>query len=458
MTFEAGRKKQILVLQPKGKPLYENDDQSSFGLKMLQSMGWKKGNGLGKSQQGNLDFLQVRYKNNANGLGFDGLKDNQWTQNEESFDSLLKNLNSQSNSNSNSGDEKELKKAAKSLEEMSKQSRARVHYKKFTRGKDVYKYSAKDLANILGKKSLKEPELKAEEVITPVEVDKPDTYNSDLIVNAGVSITEYFNQKRKEKLANANGTNRRHRRDSQKFIEEDIVPEMIQDESETIEIPKKKKKKSKCNGNDHEIEEIAPIIENQAIENSEESNTKKRKKKKADLIEPVEEEQEVPAKKKKKSKVIEEPLPTQEITDEKIIKKKKKKQTKDSEEPAQAVSNQIPESPSNNKNKSNLDVDRPRGANAVYATDVVLIPSHVAQKMVNVQINKFNYSNIGDIVGYGMTDDIEIKVVETKMGNKDAINNDKYALYNMDRIARERINPRKILTKIKKTKKSIQVI
>lgn len=151
-----------------------DDDTSSFGLKMLQSMGWKKGNGLGKSQQGNLDFIQVRYKNNANGLGFDGLQDNQWTQNEANFDSLLKNLNSlsNSNSNSNSGDETDKKKAAKSLEEMSKQSRARVHYKKFTRGKDVYKYSEKDLANILGKKTLKEPEQKEKEIAKPVEDDK----------------------------------------------------------------------------------------------------------------------------------------------------------------------------------------------------------------------------------------------------------------------------------------------
>ena len=135
-------------------------------------MGWKKGNGLGKSQQGNLDFIQVRYKNNANGLGFNGLQDDQWTQNEANFDSLLKNLNSQSNSNSNSGDDTEQKKATKSLEEMSKQSRARVHYKKFTRGKDVYKYSEKDLANILGKKSLKESEQKEEEVAKPVEDEK----------------------------------------------------------------------------------------------------------------------------------------------------------------------------------------------------------------------------------------------------------------------------------------------
>jgi len=280
-----------------------------------------------------------------------------------------------------------------------------------------------------------------------------------LIVNTGISITDYFNQKRKQKHENVNGTKHSHHQELQKFIEEDLEPENnIQKVEEIAEKPKKKKKKNKCNGNDQEMDEIAPITENHANKNSEESNTKKRKKNKADLIEPVEEEQEVPAKKKKKSKNIEEQLPTEEIIDEKINKKKKKKnQAEDSVEPAKAVSNVIPESSQNNKKNSN-DVDRPRGANAVYSTDVILIPSHVAQKMGNVLINKFNHSNIGDIVGYGMTDDVEIKVVETKMGNKDAINNDKYALYNMDRITRERVNPRKILTKIKKTKKSIQVI
>jgi Pin2-interacting protein X1 len=135
---------------------------------MLESMGWQKGNGLGKNQQGNLDFIKVRYRNNASGLGFDNLKDNQWTENESNFDSLLKNLNS----NSNSGDDEASsakKSKTKSLEEMSKQSRARVHYKKFTRGKDVYKYSEKDLANILGKKTLKEEESKVEKV--PIEDD-----------------------------------------------------------------------------------------------------------------------------------------------------------------------------------------------------------------------------------------------------------------------------------------------
>lgn len=136
---------------------------------MLAKMGWNKGSGLGKEQHGSLDFIQIRYKNNANGLGFDGLKDNQWTENESHFDNLLKSLNgTESPGNSGSADEQTTSKKIKSLEEQSKSSRARVHYKKFTRGKDVHKYSEKDLANILGKKTLieveKEPEVEEEVV------------------------------------------------------------------------------------------------------------------------------------------------------------------------------------------------------------------------------------------------------------------------------------------------------
>ncbi len=122
---------------------------------------------MGKEQHGKVDFIQIRYKNDAGGLGFEKMKDDQWTSHEGNFSNLLKSLNDESksnsvsNSNSNSGNEEDIKeslKNRKSLEERSKNSRARVHYHKFTRGKDLSRYSEKDLANIFGKKSLVEVE------------------------------------------------------------------------------------------------------------------------------------------------------------------------------------------------------------------------------------------------------------------------------------------------------------
>ncbi|CRK89609.1 CLUMA_CG003293, isoform A, partial [Clunio marinus] len=199
MTFEASRKKQVLVLQPRGKALYEDD--SSFGSRMLAKMGWNKGQGLGKEQHGNLEFIQIRYKNNANGLGYDGLKDNQWTENESQFDDLLKKLNGSSSSNNEDKNINELRNV-KSLEEKSKRSRARVHYKKFTRGKDVHSYSEKDLANILGKKTLKRNDQTTDPVSqnTFEEKSTPSPSNSNnMIIESGLSVTDYFKQKMKSK-------------------------------------------------------------------------------------------------------------------------------------------------------------------------------------------------------------------------------------------------------------------
>lgn len=98
------------------------------------------------------------------------------------------------------------------------------------------------------------------------------------------------------------------------------------------------------------------------------------------------------------------------------------------------------------------------GANAVYSSNVIQIPSHVAQKISCMAIDNFTNANVANIVGYGLSDDIEIKTVHTKVGEN--INNtDKYSLYNMDRLTtRQRFNPRKIMSKIKRTKKSIQVL
>jgi hypothetical protein len=187
-------------------------------------------------------------------------------------------------------------------------------------------------------------------------------------------------------------------------------------------------------------------VEESLVEECDESVMKKKNKRKNKEKDPVQSEDNVKDKiKKKKNKEV-----CTEVEVEVETQKKKKKKEKQEVAPVEEVSN--------TKIQENLtQSDNLKGFNAIYSTNVIQISSQVAQKLSNMCIENFTNSNLGNIVGYGMTEDIEIKVVETKAG-ENMYNTDKYSIYNVDRQPKTRINPRKILTKIKKTKKSIQVI
>lgn len=393
-------------------------DSSTFGSKMLEKMGWKKGDGLGKNQSGNVDFIQIRYKNDEHGLGFNkfGMDDN-WTQNEASFDELLKSLNSERGDQ----DDQNESSANKSLLEKSASSRARVHYKKRVQCKDVHKYSEKDLANILGKKTLKEEpsssdaeksERKAVKKEKCEENEKSSAYESSLIVKSQMSLQDYF----KSKLESKKGKSEKH-----PFFNDEVEAE------EVYSKPKEsKKRKSKVVEDEVDI----PV-------------KSKSKNKKTEMIDEEIVKQEVKSKSKKKKQEIE----SVEVEDEepaKLKSKKKPDKIKNEDSVAKVTSEEKVDSTQ-------------KGVNSIYGTNVIQIPSYMANKLANMSVDEFSNSNLSNIIGYGMTEDTTIKILQTKVSeNTGSV--DKYTLYNNDKLTTKRVNPRKILSSIKKIKKSIQVI
>jgi Pin2-interacting protein X1 len=366
---------------------------------MMEKMGWKKGDGLGKNQSGSVDFIQIRYKNDEHGLGFNKFKmDDNWTQNETSFDELLKSLNNKQEET----DELQLT-SKQSLLEKSANSRARVHYKKRIQCKDVHKYSEKDLANILGKKTLKEEsgsDVEKIEKSEPVEEKQFDSneplsaYESSLIVKSEMSMQAYFKNKMDKKKGKSDDT------------------KLFKDNE------------------DAEAEEC-------------ETRPKKSKKRK-NYIEPVE-EVELVVKTKSKKKKGEVALTTEELVeDDKPVKSKKNNDVAKILEPEKPAMNLVQPS-------------QLKGVNTVYGTNLIQIPAYTASKLANMSIDEFPNSNLSNIIGYGMTENTTIKVLQTNIAET-AGNLDKYTLYNNDKLVTKRVNPRKILSSIKKIKKSIQVI
>ncbi|KAB0361360.1 hypothetical protein FD754_005516, partial [Muntiacus muntjak] len=61
------RRKQKWAVDPRNTA-WSNDD-SKFGQRMLEKMGWSKGKGLGAQEQGATDHIKVQVKNNHLGLG-----------------------------------------------------------------------------------------------------------------------------------------------------------------------------------------------------------------------------------------------------------------------------------------------------------------------------------------------------------------------------------------------------
>ena len=263
---------------------------SAFGHKMLQKMGWKKGKGLGANENGISEPVKLTKNKMQQGLGCTGYDDT-WVAHQDNFSALLSELNKHSNNdNENAG-------KVVSLEETSK-SQKRIHYKKFTKGKDLSNYNAADMNCIFGQKShsLSSPPLG---VLDSSDNENPVTHSSDeknfekhnveknkindKLVMADCNITDYFKLKlEKLKQQNLQKITVETKPDSDIASEESRSKSAMVEISETIIYSKKSKiliseKTTELKSSKYQLQE--PLLEKKKLKRKKMRKLNKKSKK-----------------------------------------------------------------------------------------------------------------------------------------------------------------------------------
>jgi len=275
------RKRQKWSLNPRGN-LWAQDD-SKVGQKLMEKMGWSKGKGLGKSEQGDVDHITVQFKDreDVKGVGFEG-HDGTWIAHQDEFAAVLAALNETHGSGAGKDSKQEDnvdgadEVAPASLENKSKKLKKRVHYHKFTRGKDLSRYSSKDLDCILGSDAVKKKRKEEEEANSKLSSaqqsgdEGEDTSavgevvkSHGLVTISGGSINDYFAKKmadKKKAWATSGGQ----------------LDQVFIDSLETV---KGRKKKSK-EGEDATETEVGVVKFENVEESSDTSHTRTKSKKK----------------------------------------------------------------------------------------------------------------------------------------------------------------------------------
>ncbi|XP_053104846.1 PIN2/TERF1-interacting telomerase inhibitor 1 isoform X2 [Hemicordylus capensis] len=278
------RRKQKWSVDPRNSAW--SKDESKFGQKMLEKMGWSKGKGLGAQEQGNTEHIKVHVKTNTLGLGAAVNQEDNWIAHQDDFNQLLAELNDchgQDTPEAPSGEgERKF-----SLEEKSKTSRKRVHYVKFAKGKDLSSRSEDDLSCIFGKRQkTQKTQVSAANTDTreeglEEEDDPPKQMDASNTVTSTLTVQEYF-ARRMAKLKKAqNGMD----------VKPAGSPPSLAEELECLATRPKKKKSQKHVGTENVCggpKMKCPGTLGSREEEVDELDTQKRKKKKKKKLKYVE--------------------------------------------------------------------------------------------------------------------------------------------------------------------------
>ncbi|XP_009079708.1 PREDICTED: PIN2/TERF1-interacting telomerase inhibitor 1, partial [Acanthisitta chloris] len=224
-------------------------DESKFGQKMLEKMGWSKGKGLGAQEQGNPEHIRVKVKNNMLGLGATINHEDNWIAHQDDFNQLLAELNNCHGQGETDSSVQNQKKAF-SLEEKSKSSKKRVHYMKFAKGKDLSSRSEHDLSCIFGKR---QKSVKTQADITDPESQEEKERNHWLsnpadgsnTVKSVLTVQEYFAQR----MAKLKGS---QKEPETKTDNSNPTADEASEPSEELKTKVKKKKKKQKRDNEAE--------------------------------------------------------------------------------------------------------------------------------------------------------------------------------------------------------------
>ncbi|XP_072355139.1 PIN2/TERF1-interacting telomerase inhibitor 1 isoform X2 [Scyliorhinus torazame] len=238
------RRKQKWSVDPRNNTW--SNDESRFGQKMLEKMGWSKGKGLGAREQGSTENIKVQAKNNTVGLGAAENYEDNWIAHQDEFNKLLSDLNDCHGQNGSPVTEG---KSTFSLEEKSKSSKKRVHYQKFTKGKDLSSRSSTDLACIFGKRSKRdrgsrdqEEQEKSDACLVPVDDPKATNATEEInTVTSSITVQEYF----ANRMAQLKKSKTGHEIDRSSAVQELKGGDLNSFEEVKI---KSKKKKKRCRG------------------------------------------------------------------------------------------------------------------------------------------------------------------------------------------------------------------
>ncbi|TKR93369.1 hypothetical protein L596_007841 [Steinernema carpocapsae] len=317
------RRKQRISIDPQN--IAWKNDNEKFGQKLMEKMGWSEGKGLGLKEQGMSDNLKLKANHTAKGLGCEQGYDTTWIAHHDDFASLLANLKkkkpeSEEKEGSDGVKKEKKEKKVKSLEETSKSSKARIHYHKFTRGKDLSRFSANDLSSVIGigisrkRKHSPEPEPEISEGEEPMKKARKEKSEEKRCVEANtgfahqtsvstVSVNDYFKEKMRLMKERAEAAKKAAEAAPAKESEavQEAGPEPEQEEREETEkerkIRKQKRKEEKKRLKEeaclkaeaeNEVQEEEKVVE----ETEEERRIRKQKKKEAKRLRKLADDQE----------------------------------------------------------------------------------------------------------------------------------------------------------------------